>query len=381
LSKCFRTLALRACNKAEDLLRARSAVLSLVVATLLSTSAESQRAGANPCTPQPATCLHAIEQVIIELFEKTAPSVVQITALSGLNDKTRFAIIQGSGFVWDTDGNIVTNEHLLRGAEVISISFASGKPLDAEIVGLAANYDLAVLRLKRAQELPPPIPHGSSDALKVGQFVYAIGNPYGLDQSLTTGFLTALKRQLPTGRGREIANMIQTNAALFPGNSGGPLLDSSGRLIGVNTVAYLTGQLAASLGFAIPVDVVSRIAPELIRSGRIPTAGIGIVPGLGAEGDRHVAGVIVGQVLPGSPAEQAGLRGASVAKGISGDVIVSANGQPIRSIYDLTAQLEHVGIGTRISLGVERDGSFLEIEVEIIDIDATPATSGAHAKR
>ena len=362
-------------------MRARSAVLSIVVATLLSTSAQLRGyADSSPCA-QRATCLHAIEQSVIELFERTAPSVVQITALSGLNDKTRFAISQGTGFVWDTDGNIVTNEHLVRGAETISISFASGKQFDAEIVGLAANYDLAVLRLKRAQELPPPIPRGSSDPLKVGQFVYAIGNPFGLDQSLATGFISALRRQLPTDRGRQIANMIQTNAAVFPGNSGGPLLDSAGKLIGVNTIAYLSGQPPASLGFAIPVDVVTRIISELIRSARIPTAGIGIVPRSGAEGGRYVDGVIVGEIVPGSPAEQAGLRGASAAKGISGDVIVRANGQPIRSIYDLTAQLEHVGIGTRIVLGIERDGSFLEVEVEIIDIDATPAISAAHTKR
>ena len=192
-------------------------------------------------------------------------------------------------------------------------------------------------------------------------------------------WVSALRRQLPTGKGREIANMIQTNAATFPGNSGGPLLDSGGRLIGVNTIAYLTGQSLAAFGFAIPVDVVSRIVPELIRAGRIPTAGIGIIPER-SDGGRYFEGVLVLRTTPGSPAERAGLLGANVTTGTTGDVIVRANGQPVRSIYDLTAQLEHVGIGRRIELEIQRGGTTFKIEVEIVDIDGSPGASPLGSK-
>jgi 2-alkenal reductase len=147
----------------------------------------------------------------------------------------------------------------------------------AQIVGVAPNYDLAVLRIRNARQLPPPVALGNSSELKVGQFAFAIGNPFGLDQSLTSGIISALKRRLPTSSGREIANVIQTDTAINPGNSGGPLLDSAGRLIGVNTAILSPSGSSAGIGFAVPVDIVNRVVPELIRNGRVPTPGIGIV--------------------------------------------------------------------------------------------------------
>ena len=170
----------------------------------------------------------------------------------------------GSGLVWDGSGHVVTNEHVVRNASTIVAWLVSGESVDAEIAGLAPNYDLAVIRLKNPSRLPPPIPIGSAENLQVGQFAYAIGSPFGLDQSLTTGVISALRRQLPTESGEVIPQIIQTDAAIYPGNSGGPLLDSSGRLIGVNTIGYRLPDSHGALGFAIPVELVKRVVPELI---------------------------------------------------------------------------------------------------------------------
>jgi 2-alkenal reductase len=307
------------------------------------------------------------ERSIVEIFERVSPSVVRVSTITGAND-----IGIGSGFIWDASGNIVTNEHVVQGAATIAIWYASSEPLEAEVVGVAPNYDLAVIRLKQARALPPPVPVGTSKDLKVGQFAYAIGSPFGLDQSLTTGVVSALKRQLPLNENQEINNVIQTDAAIYPGNSGGPLLDSAGRLIGVNTIAYFEESQAA-LGFAIPVDLVKRIVPMLISNGRIPTAGIGIVLDKeSAARGRQLKGVLVGRTKPGSPAERAGLQGSDASNGGLGDIITRANGQPIRSVFDLTGQFEKLGIGRQIELAVIRDGKSIRIEVEIIDIDRLP---------
>jgi S1-C subfamily serine protease len=230
-----------------------------------------------------------------------------------------------------------------------------------------------VIRLKSTRQLPPPISVGTSADLKVGQAAYAIGNPFGLDQSLTTGVISALKRRLPTSGGREIADVIQTDAAINPGNSGGPLLDSAGRLIGVNTAIFSPSGSNAGIGFAIPVDVVDRVVPELIRNGRVPTPGIGIVAGNEAVATRlGVEGVIVVRTAPGSPAERAGLRGVNTSTGTLGDVIVGANGKPVGRLADLTDQMEQIGIGRKIQLTVNRGGSSTSMEIDVIDVSRTP---------
>jgi 2-alkenal reductase len=216
--------------------------------------------------------LATVERSIVDLFNRASPSVVQVTTITG-GDPSTSGINIGSGFVWDRAVNFVTNEHVIQGATVIWIWLASGEALEAEVVGSAANFDLAVIRLKRPHALPPPLAMGTSSALKIGQFAFAIGSPFGLDQSLTMGVISALNRRMPTNDGMEIGNIIQTDAAIYPGNSGGPLLDSAGRLIGVNTVFYKVTGSSNALGFAIPVDHVSRIVPELIRDGQVPVAG------------------------------------------------------------------------------------------------------------
>ena len=237
------------------------------------------------------------------------------------------------------------------------------------MVGTAPNYDLAVLRLQNSGRLPAPIAIGSSADLQVGQSAFAIGNPFGLNQSLTTGVVSALKRRLPTSGGREIANVIQTDAAINPGNSGGPLLDSAGRLIGINTAILSPSGTNAGVGFSIPVDIVNRVVPELIRSGHVPTPGIGIVAASEATATRlGVQGVVVVRTVPGSPAQQAGLRGIDTGNGTLGDVIVGVNGQPVSSLADLTDQFEQVGIGHRAQVSVLRGGREVSVEVEVIDV-------------
>ena len=229
--------------------------------------------------------------------------------------------------------------------------------------------DLAVIRIRDGGVLPAPIAVGTSADLKVGQFAYAIGNPFGLDQSLTMGVISALKRRLPTSGGREIADAIQTDAAINPGNSGGPLLDSSGRLIGVNTAIFSPSGSNAGIGFAIPVDVVNRIVPELIRNGGVKTPGIGIVSTPEAITTRlGIDGVAVVRTAPDSPAQRAGLQGVDSRTGALGDIIVAADGKPVHHLSDLTDQLEQVGVGHKIRLTVRRNGQDRTVDVDVVDI-------------
>ena len=239
----------------------------------------------------------------------------------------------------------------------------------AEIIGVAPNYDLAVLRIRNARQLPPPVALGSSTELKVGQSAFAIGNPFGLDQSLTSGIISALKRRLPTSSGREISNVIQTDTAINPGNSGGPLLDSAGRLIGVNTAIISPSGSSAGIGFAIPADIVNRVVPELIKNGRVPTPGIGIVAASEAVSTRlGVEGVIIVRTAPGSPAERAGIRGVDLGSGALGDVIVQADGKPVHRLSDLTDQIEQVGAGKSIRISLKRGSQTRDINIDIVDI-------------
>jgi S1-C subfamily serine protease len=327
-----------------------------------------------PRAVEPRGGLAEIERSTIEVFERVSPSVVQVAGRTGGTDLSTAegestGIQSGTGFIWDSDGHVVTNDHVVQGTKAIAVRLATGEVVRADVVGVAPNYDLAVIRLQNPRQLPPPIMLGTSADLKVGQFAFAIGNPFGLDQSLTMGVISALKRRLPTSGGREISNVIQTDAAINPGNSGGPLLDSAGRLIGVNTAIVSPAGANIGVGFAIPVDAVNRVAPELIRTGRVPTPGIGIVPASEAIATRlGVDGVIIVQTLPGSPAERAGLKGVDVAKGLLGDVIVSANGKPVRRVPDLTDQLEQIGVGGKVQLTLKRDSRQTSIELEVIDI-------------
>src|SRR3954453_9087395 len=354
----------------ERFFRVATVVLILLVAALVAQPYLDRLLFA-ATSPRPVAArsdLSESERATISLFERVSPSVVQVvgaaTGASAADMEGEGVREQsGTGVVWDGAGHIVTNNHVVSGTDQVAVRLASG-----EVVAVAPNFDLAVVRLHDTRHLPAPIAVGTSADLKVGQAAFAIGNPFGLDQSLTTGVISALKRRLPTSGGREIGNVVQTDAAVNPGNSGGPLLDSAGRLIGVTTAIISPSGSNAGIGFAVPVDTVNRVVPELISKGRVPTPGIGIVAaneavatGLGLEG------VVVVRAVPGSPAAKAGLRGIDQT-GALGDVIVSANGQPARRLSDLTDQLEAVGVGREIELSVKRNDRPTTVRVKVEDI-------------
>jgi 2-alkenal reductase len=322
---------------------------------------------------EPRGELAAVERTTIEIFERVAPSVVQVLGRRrgnlSFSEDDGSGLATGTGFIWDGAGHVVTNDHVVNAAAAIAVRLATGEVVEANVVGLAPNYDLAVIRIRRAKQLPPAVALGTSADLKVGQAAFAIGNPFGLDQSLTTGIISALKRRLPTNGGREISNVIQTDAAINPGNSGGPLLDSAGRLIGVNTAILSPSGSNAGIGFAIPVDIVNRVVPELIRNGRVPIPGIGIAAvGEAAATRLGIEGVVIMRTAPGSPAERAGLRGVDPSNGSIGDVIVQANGKPVHRLVDLTDELERIGVGTTIRLTVKRGSQTRELDIAVVDV-------------
>ena len=356
----------------------RSLVVVLIVLTVLAIPYARHMfyAASTPRVVQPRGDLSNLEKSTIDLFEHASPSVVQIVALrqgrsglQGFEDDDSPGVGSGTGFLWDPAGNIVTNAHVVSGARQVAVRTASGNMLRAEVTGAAANYDLAVVRVFTSAPLPSPLPIGTSADLKVGQSVYAIGNPFGLDQSLTTGVISALRRRMPTAGGREISDVIQTDAAINPGNSGGPLLDSAGRLIGVTTAILSPSGANAGIGFAIPVDVVNRVVPELIRAGRVPTPGIGIIAASEAVATRLGAdGVVIVRTVPGSPADHAGLKGIDANAGTVGDVIVAVDGKPVHRLSDLTEALADVKVPGQVQLTVQRGGSSRTVSVNVVDM-------------
>jgi S1-C subfamily serine protease len=316
--------------------------------------------------------LSEAEQSIIELFERVSPSVVQVVSRQGgrnIFEEDNAAVQSGTGFVWDGAGDIVTNNHVVNGTSEVAVRLAVGGAFAADIVGTAPNYDLAVIRLRNSQTILKPVAIGSSADLKIGQFAFAIGNPFGLDQSLTFGVISALHRRLPTSSGHQITNVIQTDAAVNPGNSGGPLLDSSGRVVGVNTAIISPSGSNAGVGFAIPMDVVNRVVPQLIRDGRVPTPGIGIVAVSEQDATRlGVEGIPVLRTLPNSPAARAGLRGVDTRTGTLGDVIISVNGKPVQRLSDLTNELDEIGVGHDVKLGILHNNHSETITVTVADV-------------
>jgi len=287
----------------------------------------------------------------IELFETAAPSVVFITTSSLRQDYYSMKVTEipegtGSGFIWNDKGHIVTNFHVIesvvtkRGGKV-TVTLSDQSTWDAEVIGVEPNKDLAVLKMNAPIEKIVPLPIASSSSLRVGQSVFAIGNPFGLDQTLTTGVISALGREIDSRSGIPIKDVIQTDAAINPGNSGGPLLDSSGRLIGVNTAIYSPSGAYAGIGFSIPVDVVNWIVPDLIEYGEVrrPILGVELLP----DQYHEEKGAMVRAVSPGSPADEVGLRGIIRARsgGYSyGDIIKSIDGKSVETSSDLILILE-----------------------------------------
>jgi S1-C subfamily serine protease len=331
-----------------------------------------------PRTVTPRGPLLAGEQATVDLFEKARASVAFISTQARVMDawtRNVFSVPRGtgSGFIWDADGHIVTNRHVVAGATGgARVRLSDGRDVDARVVGVSPAHDLAVLKVDLTN-LPRPLPLGSSVDLRVGQSTFAIGNPFGLDWTLTTGIVSALDRSLPTEDGRSlIEHLIQTDAAINPGNSGGPLLDSAGRLIGVNTVIYSPSGASAGVGFAIPVDTVNRVVPQLIASGRYvrPALGIEIDEGLNQVISQRlgVSGVVILRTSPGSAAAAAGLRGLRTEPGgaiVAGDIIVAINGQAIDSVARLQSRLDDYEVGATVRLTVLRDKSRIEVPVRL----------------
>lgn len=329
---------------------------------------------ATPRAVTPRGDLAADEKVTIELFRHASPSVVYITSLALKRDifsLNLFEIPQGtgSGFIWNQDGHIITNFHVIQGASGARVTLADQSVWDAQLVGTAPDHDLAVLYISAPKSQLKPIAVGTSGDLQVGQKVFAIGNPFGLDQTLTTGIISALGREINAVTGRTISGVIQTDAAINPGNSGGPLLDSAGRLIGVNTAIYSPSGSSAGIGFAVPVDTVNRVVPQLIRHGRVIRPGLGVRIADDATARRFgLQGVLIIQVERGSAAEAAGLQGTKRdAEGrlLLGDVIVGINTDPIASSGDLFNTLEKYTVGTTVTVALLRDGNRITVPVPL----------------
>ena len=316
------------------------------------------------------------EKTATEIFKNVSHSVVYISSIELRRDFFSLNIYEipkgtGSGFVWDKDGRIVTNFHVIGDASRIEVILADNTKWKASLVGMSQDKDLAVLKISAPAEKLHPIPLGDSRNLLVGQRVFAIGNPFGLDQTMTSGIVSALGREIQSVSGRSIQGVIQTDAAINPGNSGGPLLDSAGRLIGVNTAIYSPSGASAGIGFAVPVEVVNRVIPELIKHGRVMKPGIGISiahPSLAKRLD--IRGVLIINVQKGTNAEAAGLRGTRQRGGeiILGDIIISVNNKPISSYDDLRNEFDNYKIGDVINLGIVRDDEKITIPVKLEEV-------------
>ena len=314
------------------------------------------------------------EKSIIGLFRQASPSVVHITAITVQRDLFTLNLYQipegtGSGFVWDTNGDVITNFHVIQNADAAQVTLADQSNWKARVVGVAADKDLAVLRIDAPAHRLHPIPVGTSKDLQVGQSVFAIGNPFGLDQTLTTGVISALGREIESVTRRPIQGVIQTDAAINPGNSGGPLLDSAGRLIGVNAAIYSPSGASAGIGFAIPVDTVNRIVPELIRYGKVIRPGIGVQVAEDQIAEQlGVKGVLVVDVRAGSAAAKAGIRPTrreASGRVRLGDVIVAVEGTKVDSPNDLFLALEKYKVGDSVNVSLLRDGKTVQTKVTL----------------
>src|SRR6516225_10332327 len=320
----------------------------------------------------PAAPLEADETHTIQIFERAAPSVVFIVNSAlyrQLFSRNVYEVPQGagSGFVWNQEGYIVTNFHVVYNADSLTVVLADQTEHEARVVGVDPDHDLAVLQIQVAREKLSPIVVGSSHDLKVGQKVLAIGNPFGLDHTLTTGVVSALHRSIESMTKRTIENVIQTDAAINPGNSGGPLLDSGGRLIGINTMIVSPSGAFSGIGFAVPVDTINDIVPQLIQHGRVIRAGIGVSLLPDSLARRSVRqGVIVGKVAPGGPADRAGLRGTTQGLlGQRGDVIIAADGESVDTGDDLFRLLGRHKAGEEVRLEILRDGQIRQVVVRL----------------
>ncbi len=348
------------------------ATLLAAVALLAVPACSQSRSDAVPRAVAQRGPLAADELANVDLFKRASPSVVNITSLGVQRDLFSMNVQQvprgsGTGFVWDDQGHIVTNFHVIQNANGARVTLADQSTFDAKLVGAFPDRDLAVLRIDAPKDKLPPIAIGSSKDLLVGQRVYAIGNPFGLDQTLTTGLVSALNREIESFNSRTIRGVIQTDAAINPGNSGGPLLDSAGRLIGVNTQIASPSGASAGIGFAIPVDEVNRIVPRLIRDGSYvrPTLGVSAATRQVQRALNLPPGVALVDVGAGSPAARAGLqpfRRGNRGEILAGDVIVAVNDDAVTDLDDMLTVLETRQPGDTVTLTVWRGGQTRKVQ-------------------
>ena len=336
----------------------------------------ARRESGPAAAPRPVTArgdLSQEEKTTVELFKTASPSVVYITSLArrsvGWLNVMEVPQGAGSGFVWDKGGHIVTNFHVIQDAQATKVTFSGQESYRATLVGVAPEKDLAVLRISAPAAKLVPILVGTSAGLQVGQRVFAIGNPFGLDQTLTTGIVSALGRSIQSATERSIEGVIQTDAAINPGNSGGPLLDSAGRLVGVNTAIASPSGGSAGIGFAVPVDTVNLVVPQLISHGRIVRPQLGVVLADDSIAGRlGIEGALVLRVEPGSGAAAAGLRGTRRTEDgdlLLGDVIQSFGGRPVVTGSGLLSALEEKKAGEAVSIRYLRDGRLAEARVTL----------------
>ena len=332
------------------------------------------RGAAGPRAVTPRGALLPEEQSTISRFKEARTSVVYITSIAYQRDLFSFDVQAvptgtGSGFLWDERGHVVTNFHVVEGAEELEVTLSDHSSHKATVVGLAPEKDLAVLQIQDPPARLRPIPIGTSSDLQVGQQVMAIGNPFGLDQTLTTGVVSALGREIQSATRRRITGVIQTDAAINPGNSGGPLLDTAGRLIGVNTAIQSTSGSSAGIGFAMPVAPVNRVVPQLISHGQAarPDLGFEALPPAYASYFGAPKGVIVMRVRRGSAAERAGLQGLqrSGRRYQLGDVILSANGKAVKTPDDLLDIAENEPMGNALRLEIDRQGGHQQLSIRL----------------
>ncbi|MBI3553795.1 MAG: trypsin-like peptidase domain-containing protein [Elusimicrobia bacterium] len=327
----------------------------------------------------PAVALLPDEENTIKVFKDASPSVVFVTNIAVRQNifMDEFAVPQGagSGFIWDKEGHIVTNFHVVNGGNAFLVTLKDHTELEAELIGVEPHKDIAVLRVRKALDKMKPIAVGISETLQVGQKAVAIGNPFGLDNTLTTGIISALGRQI-LGIGQvTIHDVIQTDAAINPGNSGGPLLDSDGKLIGMNTMIYSNSGSSAGVGFAVPVSFIKRIVPQLIKYGKTIQPGIGVsvlTPDQTAEILGEVRGVVVRDIAPNTPAARAGLLGLRrderTGRLLIGDIIVGVDDMPVKNYDDLYNALDRRKVGDTVTLKTYRNGRKSSYRLELINV-------------